>query len=170
MTNLPRWLPPPLDWAAFNSDWNAFHDAAHQIFTQEIMQQSLTYGGIKVIVDSRIEDGKEKAFWHITHVSYGAAQERVPDIARTAKISWLRPLLENPSDSIVSVWKENVRKGRGKEARVYIWIESLEYLVVLAERKNHFYLVTAFATDSDRTQRKLEKARKEYTRNSGGSP
>ncbi len=166
----PAWLPPLLLFADFSADWFAFNDAAYDIFIRDVKDRELLYEGRKIIWDARLSKGKDEGFWHITTVIDAANNERIPDIRRTEKIAWLRPVIENATNPLISIWKQVHPKGKSNEIRVYIWLESLEYLVVLAERKDHYFLVTAFATDGERTKKKLRKEREEHIRNSGGSP
>jgi len=47
-------------------------------------------------------------------------------------------------------------------SRVLIWLENLDYIVVLAERPREMILVTAYCTDINSQRKKLKKERDEY--------
>ena len=54
------------------------------------------------------------------------------------------------------------KPGRPRQTRVLIWLENLDYIVVLAERPREMILVTAYCTDIKSQRKKLEKERDEY--------
>ena len=72
-------------------------------------------------------------------------------------------MIENCTDKTISVWRnERIRKRGAKQTRILIWLEGLDYLVVLAEMRRLTVLVTAYCTDSNHQRRKLRKERNEY--------
>ena len=100
-------------------------------------------------------DGKEATFWHFT--SEGAVEaDRIPDIRRCERIQWPKAIIENAHDSSVLEW-ENERRG---ERRACLWVPEVDYLVVLAVRKDYALPWTAYLVTQDHQKRKLEK---EYT-------
>jgi len=60
--------------------------------------------------------------------------------------------------TLLKVWK-NVRNG---ETRICLWLESEEYLLVLAERKDHVLPWTAYMVDRTHRKQKLQKEFEEY--------
>jgi hypothetical protein len=74
-------------------------------------------------------------------------------------------MIEHAPDKSLSVWKDERKKpGKPRQTRVLIWLESLDYLVVLAERPRAMILVTAYCTDIESHRDKLRKERDEYCR------
>jgi hypothetical protein len=72
-------------------------------------------------------------------------------------------MIEHSTDTSLSVWKNERKKpGRSRQTRVLIWVENLDYIVVLAERPREMILVTAYCTDIKSQRKKLEKERSEY--------
>jgi hypothetical protein len=72
-------------------------------------------------------------------------------------------MIEHSTDTSLSVWKNERKKpGRSRQTRVLIWLENLDYIVVLAERPREMILVTAYCTDIKSQRKKLEKERSEY--------
>jgi len=53
------------------------------------------------------------------------------------------------------MWKNK----RGGETRVMLWLEKTDYLVVLSEQKDKYFLVTAYCTNRPHTRAKLIKER-----------
>jgi hypothetical protein len=74
-------------------------------------------------------------------VTQGKDEEnRIPDFRRCERIRWPKPVLEHENDPKVKSWV-CVKKN---ENRIHIWLEEVDYLVVLAVRKEFVLLWTAF--------------------------
>jgi len=151
MSSLPDWLPEPLSYADFNGDWDKFIEAVYQVFKRDFIESRPKCEGIRVVHNGTIEDSKEKAFWHVTSVD--TTEGRVPDLRRSERIAWLRPIIENANDTIVKKWYEK----RGGENRLHLWLEECDFLVVLVSKPRIRILVTSFYIDRDHTRRKLKK-------------
>lgn len=158
MSNHPDWIPDALRYSDFNGEWEKFLATVYQIFERDFKQSTPTFQGYPVTYDSRIEDGKEAVFWHITCRDDPRTKNRELDIRRCERIPWPRPMIEHPADSAISVWK-NKRK---RDTRVLIWLGNLDYLVVMAERRRSMILVTAYCTDIKSQRQKLVKEREDY--------
>ena len=157
------WLPDPLRYSDFEGDWEGFLNTVYQIFERDFKQSRPSYEGRTVVHDARIEDGKEAAFWHMTCRYESKTRNREMDLRRCERTPWPRPMIEHPADKAVSVWKSERKKPRGpRQTRVLIWLENLDYIVVLAERPRQMILVTAYCTDVKSHKKKLRKERDEY--------
>jgi hypothetical protein len=103
------------------------------------------------------DDGKEVTFWHI--ISEGKTEDnRLPDLRRCERIRWPRPIIEHSEYPKIKLW-ENERRG---EKRICIWFEEVEYLVVLAKRKDYILFWTAYPVLRDHRKKKLNKEYEEY--------
>jgi hypothetical protein len=155
MSNVPDWLPEALRYSDFKGDWDRFLARVYEIFEHAFKKNRPRYEGFPIDYDSRIEEGKEVAFWHVTSSIDSVTKERVPDLRRCERIPWPRPMIEHSPDEHLSVWKNK----RGAKTRILLWLEKLDYLVVLQQGPNTVILVTAYCTDRDHTRRKLRKER-----------
>jgi hypothetical protein len=160
MSKPPDWLPEALRWEDFGGDWNRFLAAIYRIFERDFKRSKPNYGGHPVTYDAEMENGKEAVFWHVTTSVDDATHERVPDLRRCERISWLRPIIEHSNDKVLKVWREKRRTG----ARIHFWLEEFDYLVVLAERPRAVILVTAIHIDSKHTRRNLRKRWGKFSR------
>ena len=163
MTLLPAWLPVPLK---FTGDWDKFLAEVYAVFERDFKRSRPTFEDRQVIHSTTLEYGKEATFWHLTSTYDRGEKERIPDLRRCERISWPRPIIENHTETVISVWK-NVRKSRNSKAykahtRVLLWFEDLDYLLVLEEWKQVMILVTAYLTDYPHTCRKLRKEREQF--------
>ena len=151
----PSWLPKALRYNDFDGDWEKFLAVVYHIFERDFKQSRPAYQGFPLGYDSTIEDGKEAVFWHLTSEKDKKTGNREMDLRRCERIAWPRPILEHPQDQQVSVWK----KKRGKEVRIKLWLEGVDYLVVLKEGRNTVILLTAYRTDREHTRNKLRGER-----------
>jgi len=130
MSKPPDWLPEALSYNDFGGDYEKFLATVYEIFERDFKYSRPNYRGKPLIYDSTIEDGKEVTFWHVTTSTDDATGERLPDFRRSECISWLRPIIEHPDDKALKV----LRNKRGWETRVLLWLEELDFLVVLREK------------------------------------
>jgi len=163
MTQRPEWLPPELKYSDYSGNWDKFLDDVYEIFTHDFIQSYIQYEGSRLVYDSRIENGKEMAFWHIIQRDDGRAEDRVPELRRCERIPWPKPILEHPNEDCISMW-ENTRKrpNRRRQSRILLWLKELNYLVVLGRRPDRIVFITAYCTDIESQRKKLIKERDAY--------
>ena len=151
----PSWLPDALRYSDFDGDWEKFLATVYQIFERDFKQSRPSYSGLHLSYDSRIKDGKEEVFWHLTSQYDRKTGNREMDLRRCERIAWPSPIIVHSQDKQLSVWKNK----RGKEIRILLWFEEMDYLVVLKESRNTVILLTAYCTDKDHTRNKLRNER-----------
>jgi hypothetical protein len=103
--------------------------------------------------------GKSATFWHII-TSGREEQNRIPDLRRCERILWPSYILESCIDNCdkILIW-ENKRKN---DKRILIWCKTVEYLIVLAKRKDYVIFWTAYPVINKHTQCKLQKEYDHY--------
>lgn len=151
----PAWLPDALRYSDFEGDWETFLATVYQTFERDFVRARPNYSGLPVKYDSRIEHGKEAVFWHLTSQFDPKTGNREMDMRRCERIPWPSPMIEHHGDTQVSIWKNK----RGKEIRILLWLETMDYLVVMKEGRNTVILLTAYCTDRDHTRNKLRSER-----------
>jgi hypothetical protein len=141
------WLPAPLD------ETNCDADERYTIFRRDYLDAPPDVFAPKPFeVDSRLVDGREVAFLHLT--TTGSAS-RTHDPYRCGRIHWGRPVVQAVYTTHVTAW----RKRQSGENRIKIALRSFEYLVVLAEDGKRVRLVTAFYVHDMNQRRKLQRER-----------
>ena len=158
MISRPPWLPEELRYDDYKGDWNKFLEAVYGVFERDFKHSCPRYKGFLLVYDSRLEAGKEMAFWHLIQRHDCRAQDRIPDLRRCERIPWPKPIIENSVDTRVSVWGKRIKR----EIRTHIWLEALDYIVVLYEKPRVVVLVTAYCTDIESQRRKLRKDREKF--------
>jgi len=150
--NRPAWLPPLVELDHFGGDWHRYLDALYSFFLADFVKNRPKFRDALIGLKRHpVIAGKEATFWHL--ISSGKAEEeRLPDMRRCERIRWPRPVIENESDLSIKVWENR----RGGERRICLWLESEDYLVVLADRKGYVILWTAYLVTQPHQKRKLQ--------------
>jgi hypothetical protein len=150
---MPPWLPPKVLLSDFGGDWTSYENALYAIFCKDFKGNTIYFRGQPLGLKRHpLSDGKEATFWHFITEGIVEAQ-RTPDLRRCERIGWPRPIIEHADDPIVKVW-ENQRNG---ERRACLWLESQNYLVILAVRKGYILPWTAYMITQEHQKRKLQK-------------
>ena len=157
------WLPPLILMRDHASSWAVYVEAVYQFFRQDFYASPLLFRGTRVSCRrDPICQNKEAGFWHCTSEGRDEAN-RTPDLRRCERITWLRAIIEHAgSDDRIDVWHNTLRG----EVRYYLWFDE-EYLIVLADRRKYFQLITAFTTEPEHTRRKLRREQNESQREAG---
>ena len=160
----PAWLPAMLD---LEGEWEEIVDGLYDVFCRDVKQARLQYNGLPLWWDQRIfpDDKYEEGFWHVISETDRTSGKRNPDFRRAEKLSWFGPIIQNCGHPEVSCW-EDAESGGGP--RTYLWLEELNYVIVLKKlskvnragiKFEVMMLVTAYCTDGARTQEKLRRGR-----------
>ena len=158
MTTFPGWLPQLVLFSDYGGDWDVYLDALYRYFKRDFVERRPAYEGRRLSLKRYpLSGNKEATFWHL--ISEGATEEeRIPDFRRCERIRWPRPIIEHDKNGQIKVWK-NRRRG---ETRICLWLEELDYLVVLADRRGYVLLWTAYVVDQPHRRRKLQKEFETY--------
>lgn len=158
MTNTPLWLPELVLFNDFKGDWDSYLNAVYGHFKQDFIDNTTYFEGTRIALKKHpTYQDKEYVFWHVT--SEGKEEDqRTPDFRRCERIRWIRPIIENPYDPGINFW-ENTRKN---DHRICLWLESENYLVILAKRTDYILLWTAYLVNSNHTKNKLRKEYENY--------
>lgn len=159
--NVPAWLPPLIELSDHGGNWHHYIDAVYAVFHRDFVARRALFNGRKLLLigrDTELVRGKERRFWHC--VSDGAIEdERLLDLRRCERMSWMRPVIENAFSSNIAVWTE---KHSGKGVRPHLWFNE-EYLVVLERLwKGDYRPITTLHTLKEHQVRKYRKRRDEW--------
>ena len=155
MSGPPEWLPALVRLDDFDGNWDRFLAELYGVFYRDFRSARPLFRGRAVVHDTAISEGKEEGFWHVISEVNRDTGVRNIGLHRCERLAWVRAIVEHADDPAVSVWSNT----RGTHKRVLLWLEYMDYLVVLEERPRVFVLITAYCTDSERTRRKLRKER-----------
>lgn len=149
----PSWLTPLVRLEDHGGNWQRYIDAVYAIFYRDfIIPPYPQFRGNHVCIGRQMIDGKERTFWHV--ISTGnVEQQRIPDLRRCERIGWIRPIIEHEGDPAVLSWP-NQRKGAPRQV---LWVQQVDFVVILNKRPNCWWLWTAFITDREHTRKKFIK-------------
>lgn len=158
MPNPPEWLPELVLFQAYGGDWGRYLQALYTYFTQDFITSQPCFEGAPLAMKRHpVIEGKEATFWHL--ISEGESEgERLPDLRRCERIRWPKPVIEHAAEQVIKVWENE----RGNEKRICLWLETAEYLVVLARRNGYVLIWTAFPVTENHRKRKLQREYEAY--------
>lgn len=161
MSDTPAWLPPLVLFRDYGGNWDAYLDAIYGWFKRDFIDSKPVFQGRRLGLKRHpMTHNKEATFWHMT--SEGMDEEnRTPDLRRCERIRWPKPVIEHTDDPKVKYWVSVKRN----EDRIHIWLEELDYIVVLADRGRFLIPWTAFLVTRDHTKVKLRKEYETYWKN-----
>lgn len=148
----PAWLPdlfPVNPWTA------STYESLYQLFCYDLKNSQPTYRGCKVWFFPEMDDGKEKVFWHLTSRDDKASGERLPDMRRSERLPWVRPMLDQPDQPEILDWDHDEGDGSIKS---YVWLKNRDFVVIMKKYKDGGRrLITSFWIEYDNTRRKMQK-------------
>ena len=151
----PDWLPALVLLDDYEGIWEKYVKALYEFFENDFVHDRPMFKGNPLTLKRQpLIEGKEATFWHL--ISEGQTEEeRNPDLRRCERIRWPRATIDHSEEDCIKVWENT----RGRETRVCLWLETQDYLVILAKRRDYYILWTAYSVTRGHTKRKL---RKEY--------
>ncbi|MBI4682784.1 MAG: hypothetical protein HY757_06755 [Nitrospirae bacterium] len=94
-------------------------------------------------------------FWHLTSRKDNTTGERLPDLRRSERLPWARPMLDNSDKHEVLGWDYEEDDGAVK---TYVWLRDYDYLIVLKKyRDGGRRLITSFWIEYQNFKDKLKK-------------
>ena len=152
------WLPELVLFSEYNNEWPQYEEALYAFFRKDFILSRPRFSGVRLgLKRYPYEYGKEATFWHM--ISEGNKEDdRTPDLRRCERIRWPKPVIEHAEEVVIKAW-ENKKRG---ETRICLWLESQEYLVILARRKGYVLLWTAYPVTENHRKAKLRREYEAY--------
>lgn len=153
-------VPEIIALDSYDGNYQAYEEAVYEAYKRTFEDHTFFINGIRIAHKKHpLYKDKSGTFWHI--ISSGKEEEtRQPELRRYERIEWPAYILSyclNNCENIL-LWK-NTRK---KSDRILIWCKSIDYLVVLADRKDYILFWTAYPVTHSHTKKKLQKEYDEY--------
>jgi hypothetical protein len=131
------------------------YETLYEIFVRDFKRSQPKYEGHTVWFFPEKEDEKEVIFWHLTSRHDKESGERLPDLRRSERLPWVRPLIDNAERLEVLAWDHLEGDGGTK---TYVWLRDHDFLVLMKKYKDgRRRLLTSYYIDFPNYQRKLEK-------------
>ena len=152
-------FPPPvkpIEWAKYNQ----LIDEQYDVFCQDFIFGTVIFADKPITIKPQpTTDKKEDCFWHVVTREFKPGAGREADGQRAARVHWLRPIIENFENSIVTYFVSPSAKDR---PRHYFWLKEDTYLLIIEEAPKRFYIVTAYMVDKKYMKEDLEKKFNSY--------
>lgn len=152
MNHLPAWLPP----MAEVNPWTAeTFDILYSIFKRDFKDSQPVYQGRPVWFFPEMEDGREVIFWHMTSEKDKNTGERLPDLRRSERLPWARPMIDNPGQPEVLAFDYLESDG---DNNTYVWVKDHDFVVLMKRyRDGRRRLLTSFYVKYENYRGKLQR-------------
>lgn len=152
MSTIPDWMP---DMFQVNPWTENTFELLYRIFQTDFVNSQPCYRGNTVWFFPEKEDGKEVVFWHLTSRVDKTTGERLPDLRRSERLPWARPMLANPDKPEILDWDYEEDDG---SIKTYVWLKDYDYLIILKKYRNgRRRLITSFWIEYQNFRIKLDK-------------
>lgn len=152
MKSKPDWLP---EMFPVNPWTEKSYDSLYVVFRRDFINNQPNYRGYVVFIFPEQEDGKEKIFWHLTSRDDKETGERLPDLRRSERLPWVRPMIDNTLQP--EVWDWDYEEGDGT-IKTYVWLKDFDFVVILKKYDNgNRRLVTSFWLEYSNTKKKMQE-------------
>jgi hypothetical protein len=129
-------------------------DTLYDIFRRDFVETRPRYEQRPVWHFPEKDSGRELIFWHLTHREDKITKERLPDLRRSERLSWVRKVIEAAGESGVLAW--DYLEGGGR-VNTYVWLKDHDFLVLMRRCRNgERRLITSYYVDYPHKRRKLE--------------
>jgi hypothetical protein len=151
-------FPDLIYFEDYNGNFQAYFSAVYAVFANDFIRSQPRYEGLKVAVRKYPEvDGLHRTFYHITHEGEDE-NNRQPSIRRMERIRYPRFVVEQNQHPEILIWKNR----RGKDERILLFNNSVNFLVVLTKRKEFYLFITSYVVDTEHRKRSLLKEYESY--------
>lgn len=154
-------LPELIRFSNYGGNWDKYLDALYKCFLEQIVNANLSFDGVPVRCRFLPKtDGKGFGFWHLISESKngGKEEDRVPDISRCERISWIPWIIKQFRRNNDIDWFENTR---GSSNNIVLWYRPVNYVVILSKRNGYYLLLSAYTLTHHR-EKAFEEELKAY--------
>lgn len=151
-------FPSLIYFEEYNGNFQNYFQAVYKIFESDFIRSKPNYENKDVIVRKYpLVDGIHKTFYHITHQGEDE-NNRTPDFRRMERMRFPKFIIDNNEHQEILIWKNT----RGRDERIVLFNEEVNYIVVLAERSDSFLFITAYYIETEHRKRKLMQEYEAY--------
>ena len=160
----PDWLPDPIMYSDYGGDFQRFIDDIHSEFCNDFVRSGIQFRNKNINIKMENINGKEETFWKVISEKFNTPQECI-DFRRCELIKWIGAIILNADSSPdIVIYKVKRRKKSHSEMRTVLWLEKVDFKVILREHHTHFFLVSAHKSEWEHTRENQENERDSYFR------
>lgn len=135
-------------------------DDLYRIYISKIYNPDILINNKKITCRrDPLDEGKHECFWHLITNGKDA---RTPDIERCKRLEWCPYILKNYTNKEITCYEKNHKTGKGKQKRIFFWLPSEQYIIIIGESRNKrsYELVTAYFVNEQYYIRKFNEESK----------
>jgi len=150
------WLPDLVLLEDCKGSWENYNALIYKIFIEDFIENRQKFRDLPVSINSELDKGKEKSFWHIT--------SEKGELERCKRIKWPKAILDNNSEPVLKIWENERPQG---QYNILIWLafnnnDEYDYIVILGKRKGYFHFITAYTIEFKRRKEQFQKEYLQY--------
>lgn len=161
-TTLPDWLEPIVKLSDFDGDPRKYVEHLFSLFTRDFISNPPSFRGKKVLFAKGNDNGKPKAFVHITTEEDKTTKERNLALRRCERIAWIKAIIEHCDDPSILIWEAEHFGKKRTTNRIYLFLECDNFLIILEEMKWGHYMITVIYVDMPHQKRKHLQAHQNF--------
>ena len=148
-------LPPLMLLQDFGGNWDTYKQSLYQIFLDTVVDKLLFLGlPISCRYFQPIGD-MHRSFWHMITTGSLNDEDRIPDLRRCERISWVPHMINHHDNSEILCW-ENKRKAN---INTVLWLPPENYMIILSKRRDYYLLTTCYVHDSRKARTNMQEAK-----------
>ncbi len=127
----------------------------YEIFLRDFKDEYFYLNDCKVVIKNYQSKSRGftqycETFVHIITRKSELKGKRILDSERANRIHWIRPILENKSDSRIKYFQYTEADGA---IRDYYWFREKDFMVIVEKITMNYLLITGFVLDQDQVRR-----------------
>jgi hypothetical protein len=159
MHNDIHWLEDLIEFdIEIHKSFKVYYQVLYSVFRHDFIQNKVKFNKFNVTVDKTLnKQGIEKIFYHITCGS----DITKPDFNRCSRIAWNKCIIENSTNDLVKVWKNE----RGRKINYCLFLEKEQFLIILLDLKSHVKFITAYYIEHEQRKKDIMAEFERYRSN-----
>lgn len=138
------WLPPTIQLSDCSGDMIHYTEKLYLSFTNDLVNNPNLFLFKKPVkVSSKLDkDNRHERFWHTITDPHNPSMSDIKH-NRAERIPWIKEIINNVSKDGILTYQ---RKKNGEE-RLHLFAPEINYIIILSEKKNAYYFITAYYID-----------------------
>lgn len=153
-------MPELVVMGNYNNDWNKYLDALYIIYLEDFCNSPFLHKGLPLKTFTQLEyNMKQESF---NHVTTKGDNNRLYNEERCKKLRWIKPILAGDCAECPTFRCFPDLDWNKKWKRFIVWCVGFDFIVIVEQRKDCFFLITAYCLIYKDKKEQLEKKYQKY--------
>lgn len=144
-----------------DNDWNKYLDLLYREYLKDFSDENLIHKGNRVKTLTELDyTMRQQTFNHITTKG---SFDRLYNKQRCERLKWIRPIIEGNCDECATFYYfPDLNWKKGKSRRYMLWCVDYDFVVILEQRNDVFFLITAYCIVYENKRKDLKNKYNQY--------